>query len=176
MGENKGTTLRKSAKVRNEQMLHKMEEMGISSVAELSRQSGICKTLLLRLLNKEYAPQDSKHRWRPCVREIAQFFSSTSYELFGAELVSITSDIGRKDAKACFGTSWTNIALALRELPTQEREVLSLRFGLGESSKKTLKETKEIFKVSTTRISDIEKKAIRRMKHLIVKQKKKMLK
>lgn len=171
MGKN--VTLRKSAKARNEQMLNSMEKLGIPSVAELSRRSGVCKTLLLKLLNKELSPQDHRRRWRPCVLEIAEFFSHTPYELFGAELVSVASDFGKKRATACFNASWQAIAFALRELPTDEREVLSLRFGLGERTKKTLEETKKVLKISTSRISDIEKKAVCKVKYLIARNKKK---
>lgn len=176
MGKKKNSVLRGSTKVRNEFLVQKMKEFSIPSVAELARKSRICETSLLSLVNKELYPQDSKLQWRPCVKKIANFFSSTPYELFGAELVSIASDLGKKQAKECFNASWEVISFALRELPSEERNVLSLRFGLGGCTKKTLEETKIVFKVSTTRIRDIEKKAIRTMKYLIVKNKKKRIK
>lgn len=176
MGKTRRSVLRGSTKVRNEFLIQKMKKFNISSVAELARKSRICETSLLSLVNKELCPQDSKLRWRPCVIKIAKFFSSTPYELFGAEIVCIASDLGKKRAKECFNASWEVISFALRELPPEERDVLSLRFGLGECTRKTLEETKTVFKVSTTRISDIEKKAIRTMKYLIVKNKKKRMK
>lgn len=176
MGKVRRSVLRGGTKVRNEFLIQKMKEFNISSVAELARKSRICETSLLNLVNKELYPQDSKLRWRPCVKKIAKFFLSTPYELFGAELVSIASDRGKKRAVECFNVSWEDISFALRELPARERDILSLRFGLGESAKKTLEETKKVFKISTTRISEIEKKAIRKMRYRIAKNKKKMTK
>lgn len=176
MDKNNSTIARGSVKVKNELLLHKMKELNILSVAELSRLSGVCVTSLLQLIKKELSPQDSNLRWRPCVLKIAIFFSSTPYELFEEEQVCITSDLGQKRAKECFNASWEDISFALRELSFKEREVLSLRFGFGEGSKKTLEEVKEVLKISTFRIGEIEKKAIRKVKHFIVKKKKKMLK
>jgi hypothetical protein len=176
MAKNKRSIFQDSVIVRNMFILSKMKEYNISSVVELSRQSGICQTLLIRLINKELSPQDRKLRWRPCVLKIAKFFSVEPYELFEEDQVCITSDLGQKRAKECFNASWEEISFALRELSSKEREVLSLRFGFGEGSKKTLEEVKEVLKISFFSITEIEKKAIRKMKYLIAKQKKKKTK
>lgn len=176
MGKNKRSIFQDSAIARNMFILDKMKKHGISSVVELSRQSGICQTLLIRLINKELSPQDRKLRWRPCVLKIAEFFSVEPYELFEKDQVCITSDLGQKRAIECFNASWEEITFALRELSFKECEVLSLRFGFGEGSKKTLEEVKEVLKISAFSITETEKKAIRKMKYHIAKQKKKMTK
>lgn len=53
----------------------------------------------------------------------------------------------------------------LGQLNPRERLVLRLRFGLGFQKEATLKEAGEMFKVSGKRISQIELKAIRKLKH-----------
>jgi len=175
MERKKSRVFRSNNKVKNELLLLKMEEFNIPSVAELSRQSGVGDSLLLGLINKELSPQDRKLRWRPCVLAIAKFFACTPHELFDADQICIASDRGKKRAIRCFNASWEEISFALRELTPEECGVLSLRFGLGERVKKTLMETKHVFKISVTRISDVEKKAIRKMKYLISKNKKKRI-
>ncbi|KKT82256.1 MAG: hypothetical protein A2V96_02895 [Candidatus Yonathbacteria bacterium RBG_16_43_6] len=173
MNKNKHSVFHCGVKERNMFILDMMKKHGISSVVELSQQSDICQTLLLKLINKELSPQDRMHRWRPCVLAIAKFFSVTPYELFEEDQICITSDLGRKRAKECFNASWEDISFALRELSFKEREVLSLRFGFGEGPKKTLEEIKKVLKISAFCIGEIEKKAIGKVKYHIVKKKKK---
>ena len=114
MNKNKHSVFHCGVKERNMFILDMMKKHGISSVVELSQQSDICQTLLLKLINKELSPQDRMHRWRPCVLAIAKFFSVTPYELFEEDQICITSDLGRKRAKECFNASWEDISFALR--------------------------------------------------------------
>ncbi len=53
----------------------------------------------------------------------------------------------------------------LEQLNPRERLILKLRFGLGFQKEATLKEVGDMFKVSGKRISQIELKAIRKLKH-----------
>lgn len=53
----------------------------------------------------------------------------------------------------------------LNTLTYREREIIKLRYGLGDEYTYTLKEVGRIFKVSGTRIGQIEAKAIRKLQH-----------
>ncbi|MDD5644642.1 MAG: RNA polymerase sigma factor RpoD [bacterium] len=55
----------------------------------------------------------------------------------------------------------------LKTLTKREERVLMLRFGIGDSSPKTLEEVGKIFGVTRERVRQIEAKAIRKMRHPI---------
>lgn len=57
------------------------------------------------------------------------------------------------------------ITKSLSTLPTKEKEVLSLRFGLNGITPMSLKEIGEAFDLTKERIRQIEKKAIQRLRH-----------
>jgi len=53
----------------------------------------------------------------------------------------------------------------LKTLSEREREVLSLRFGLGDGNPRTLEEVGQHFQVTRERIRQIEAKALRKLRH-----------
>ena len=53
----------------------------------------------------------------------------------------------------------------LKSLTYREREIIKLRYGLGDGYSYTLEETGRIFKVTRERISQIESKALRKLQH-----------
>jgi RNA polymerase primary sigma factor len=53
----------------------------------------------------------------------------------------------------------------LRSLTSREREIIKLRYGLGDGYSYTLEETGRIFKVTRERIRQIESKALRKLQH-----------
>jgi len=54
---------------------------------------------------------------------------------------------------------------SLASLPAKERRVIELRFGLGDGCKRTLEEVGQEFGVTRERIRQIEKKALRKLRH-----------
>jgi len=57
------------------------------------------------------------------------------------------------------------IEVVLRSLTYREREIIKLRYGLGDGYSYTLEETGRIFKVTRERIRQIESKALRKLQH-----------
>jgi RNA polymerase primary sigma factor len=57
------------------------------------------------------------------------------------------------------------IDLVLKTLTSREREIIKLRYGLGDGSTYTLAEIGRIFKVSRERVRQIEAKAVRKLQH-----------
>jgi RNA polymerase primary sigma factor len=53
----------------------------------------------------------------------------------------------------------------LCSLTDRERQVLELRFGLGDGNARTLEEVGQQFRVTRERIRQIEAKALRKMRH-----------
>jgi len=59
----------------------------------------------------------------------------------------------------------------LGELTEREARILTMRFGLGDSKKHTLKELGEIFGITRERIRQIQKGALRKLRHPSVRRK-----
>jgi RNA polymerase primary sigma factor len=57
----------------------------------------------------------------------------------------------------------TAIKKALKSLSFREREIVKLRYGLGDGHTYTLDEVGDVFKISKCRVAQIEKKAIRKL-------------
>ena len=55
----------------------------------------------------------------------------------------------------------------LNTLTYREREIIKLRFGLGDGYTYTLEEVGKLFKVTTERVRQIEAKAVRKLQHPI---------
>ncbi len=64
-----------------------------------------------------------------------------------------------------------DVISALDELTEREAKILTLRFGLNGSRKHTLKELGEIFGITRERIRQIQKGALRKLRHPKVRQK-----
>ncbi|RLS52155.1 MAG: RNA polymerase sigma factor RpoD [Planctomycetota bacterium] len=59
----------------------------------------------------------------------------------------------------------TNIDSVLKTLTYREREIIKLRYGLGDGYTYTLEEVGRIFKVTRERVRQIEAKAVRKLQH-----------
>ncbi len=57
------------------------------------------------------------------------------------------------------------IGKVLETLTTREQKVLTLRFGIGDGSPRTLEEVGKVFSVTRERVRQIEAKALRKMRH-----------
>jgi RNA polymerase sigma factor (sigma-70 family) len=58
-----------------------------------------------------------------------------------------------------------NMEQVLKTLTYREREIIKLRYGLGDGYTYTLEEVSRIFKVTPERIKEIEAKAVRKLQH-----------
>ena len=72
---------------------------------------------------------------------------------------------GNPMALTSFNLLKDKLSSILRSLTEREREVLELRFGLGDGYARTLEEVGKQFKVTRERIRQIEAKALRKMRH-----------
>ena len=59
------------------------------------------------------------------------------------------------------------IELVLKTLTYREREIIKLRYGIGDGYTYTLEEVGRIFKVTRERVRQVEAKAIRKLQHPI---------
>ncbi len=104
------------------------------------------------------------------LRNISQDFISLDANLGDAEDTSILSmvedsRVESPDKKVLDESLQSALENVLSELTEAEREIIKMRFGLGGYKPMSLQQIGEEFKLSKERIRQIEKKAIRRLRH-----------
>ena len=70
-----------------------------------------------------------------------------------------------QDAALC-----AQVEALLKTLTYREREIIRLRYGLGDGYTYTLEEVGRIFKVTRERVRQIEAKAVRKLQHPVRSQ------
>jgi RNA polymerase primary sigma factor len=80
------------------------------------------------------------------------------------------SGLPRPDKAAANGLLREKIDALLKTLTYREREIIRLRYGLGDGYTYTLEEVGRIFKVTRERVRQIEAKAVRKLQHPVRSQ------
>lgn len=168
--------------VKNNRMLALMEQHGIESVAELSRQTGITYGTLggyLRLLIPAYSPRTQD--FRPSVKRLCEFFkclpdhifpeehlhnplqtNTSSVEVSMEELRNIPGLIDNSPEVGLIESDVHNaLYTALGVLTDRQKDVLSMRFGLLDGKEYTYREIGEKYGVGVECARQIEQKALR---------------
>lgn len=149
------------------------------------------KRKLRRIRDAEQSLVKSLGR-RPDREEVARQLSHTASEMDATLLLdvksrSLTDPVGQdsdtplsellKDDTAVTveegmlrGEATTLVAEALKELDPQEREVLGYRFGLHDRAPLVLREVGDIMGVSRERVRQIEVKATRRLRKILLRR------
>ncbi len=85
----------------------------------------------------------------------------------GCELVDFIEDkkTPQPDEQAILTNLTHQVRLALSSLTPREEKILRLRFGIGETTNKTLEEVGRDFAVTRERIRQIEAKALKKLRH-----------
>ncbi len=85
----------------------------------------------------------------------------------GCELVDFIEDKKtlQPDEQAILTNLTHQVRLALSSLTPREEKILRLRFGIGETTNKTLEEVGKDFAVTRERIRQIEAKALKKLRH-----------
>lgn len=104
------------------------------------------------------------------IRTEVSFDESLSFDPDGNELhledvLGTDSDIVTKGIEE--ETEKDMVMQEISKLPSRDREIIILRYGLGGKEELTQKEVAEILGISQSYISRIEKKVIRRLKNLV---------
>lgn len=157
-----------------------MREMGIKTVAELSRRSGISQHVISGLLNFRTSPRcDYGREWRTATLAICKTLGYEANDLFPDHLDheiptnQITAFVehaqlsgrGPLQLGPCEEYERKDIEQTLNDvletLNDREQDILKARFW----DNKTLEEIARDFNVTRTRIAQIEAKAIRKLGH-----------
>ena len=79
------------------------------------------------------------------------------------QLDQLTETLESTDAEIDLAQLRSRIAMVLKSLSYKEREIIKLRYGLGDGLEYTWEEVGYIFKVTRERIRQIEAKAVRKL-------------
>ncbi|MEK7610575.1 MAG: sigma-70 family RNA polymerase sigma factor [Patescibacteria group bacterium] len=85
--------------------------------------------------------------------------------IFGEEANVMSRDDFSKKSPQERETIRSRVEEVLRSLTYREREIIKLRYAIGDGHTYTLEEVGKIFKVTRERVRQVEVKAIRRLQH-----------
>lgn len=179
---------RVTVKVQNNNILRMVESLGYQSLLSFSNSTGYGYSTLCKLINMKDAPLGRDGKMREAVYQLAdvlgclpeQLFSATqmetalesnkrTFEVEEAEMRFMldSSSSNRKSLEDSVMETERDVAItnALDTLTTREKEIIELRFGVGGSCEShSLDDVAKKFGVTRTRISQIEVKAIRKLR------------
>lgn len=156
-----------------------MQELGIKTIAELSRRSGVTQTAIGRLLNFRCSPRAKNGEWRSVTLAICKVLGSEPGDLFPEHLdheiptnriatfVEHAQLSGRDPLQLEPGEECQQAEMeqtlydVLDTLTEREQGVLYARFWQG----KTLEEIANEQGVTRSSVSQAEAKALRRLRH-----------
>jgi RNA polymerase primary sigma factor len=133
-----------------------------------------CSRKLLQKLGREPTIEETARASETCVDEARRVLAMSRYPISLDRPVGNSEDSHFGDLLpdgcarspaigATHGMLRTRIAKVLKTLSYREREIIKLRYGLGDGYSYTLEEVGHIFKVTRERIRQIEAKAVRKL-------------
>jgi RNA polymerase primary sigma factor len=145
----------------------------VHMVETMSRVRNVSRKLLQKL-GREPTIEETARASETCVDEARRVLAMSRYPISLDRPVGNSEDSHFGDllpdgaAKspaigATQGMLRTRIAKVLKTLSYREREIIKLRYGLGDGYSYTLEEVGHIFKVTRERIRQIEAKAVRKL-------------
>ena len=171
-----------TVKVRNGRIKAAMRKAGYATVAELSRNMGLCKDYcsLIGIINMKVSPRDTRTgEWKPIIYDLSSALHCEPEDLFTARQMagftktSFTVELSEAAAVAIGGPTPEDVVfrhelekMALDSLRPRESTALIQRFGLDGQGERKLKEVEikgAYGSVSAERVRQIERRAVRRM-------------
>ena len=177
-------------KVKNNNLLRKIEECGYSSVGEFCRRNGKMSwaSTIGELVNLKKSPLSASGQFLPIVNRICDILLCAPEDLFSEVQLTTAIESNRRtikvnEAEMQFMLETTadtpllenqvdqdrlpgKVAELLETLTPREAKVIAMRFGIGNDGQAhTLEEVGKVFDVTRTRIRDIEARALSKLRH-----------
>ncbi|MBN2475407.1 MAG: sigma-70 family RNA polymerase sigma factor [Pirellulales bacterium] len=145
----------------------------VHMVETMSRVRNVSRKLLQRL-GREPTIEETARASDTCIEEARRVLAMSRYPISldrpvgnseDSHFGDLLPDGGAKapSTGAAQGMLRNRIAKVLKTLSYREREIIKLRYGLGDGYSYTLEEVGHIFKVTRERIRQIEAKAVRKL-------------
>lgn len=180
---------RLEVKVKNNNILSKIEQEGYKTVAEFCNKNGKkgWQGVVGELINLQRSPINSRGEYHPCIDWMCDALYCTMEDLFTEVQINTALETNKstmkvKEAELKFSLSQLKESMSLDEQISEERfpdqinkllntltpreeKVISLRFGIGGQEPMTLKDVGKVFDVNPERVRQIEAKALRKLRH-----------
>ena len=170
-------------KVKNNLLASAMDRKGITSAAELSRQSGITYNQACRYLNLQESIYDYRWEYRPQFVQLCEFFNLMPSELYPEAQMSEPLKTNKKTIEANVNElvrleadtldpakiieldlKHDAVRSMLGSLTKREADVVSLRLGF-EGEEHTWQQIGDVYGVSNERVRQVYGKALRKMRN-----------
>lgn len=180
---------RLEVKVKNNNILKRIEEAGYKTVGEFCRLNNKINwnSRIGEFINLKASPLMANGDFYPQVYEMSDLLNCSPEDLFNETQLQTALETNKRtlevnEAEMKFMLSnmkeplllenqihadrlSETIADVLKELTPREAKVIKLRFGLDGLGPQTLEEVGKVFDVSKDRIRQIESKALKKMRH-----------
>ena len=172
-------------KVKNNYLFGKMQDRGIDSAAELSRESGVHYTQVTDVLNLKVTPYTKHGDLRKFVAKLCEFFSCGAEDLFPPQhlIEPLETNKGAVEAdmeELTSGNFIENLSAdsllledrkaeavrdVMRKLTIREKYVIERYFGINGHDEHTDAAIAKTLGLSSGRVQQIRRKALRKMRH-----------
>jgi RNA polymerase sigma factor (sigma-70 family) len=176
-------------KIKNNYLLQMMKRRDLTTVAELSRQSGVNQSTLGSLLSLQTPAYGSSGKLAPCVTKLCEFFDCLPEDLFpehhlqetlpinkvlieanAEDLIPLSMRIASQDPLDLLmqeeeeEMTTSRVAEAVAKLRLRDRVILKHRYGLDSDSPETLQEVAERLAISAPRVRQLESRGLRSLR------------
>lgn len=169
-------------RVRNGRIIRRMRELGIETIAELSRRSGVSQSRLGELVSFKCSPiakggKNKEHRsdWNQYALSVSAALGMEPEELWPDHIAKLKARKGEvgfyADEEELKSLPANNsfidqkaIEAALNNLTPRERDIIERRFGLT-GEEETCEMIGERYHISRSRSAQIVEKVIRKLRH-----------
>lgn len=183
------TDYRVEVKVKNNNLLRKLEECGYSSVGDFCRRNDkMCWTGTIgEFVNLKRSPLNAKGQFHQVIYDICDILLCSPEELFSEVQLTTalesnrrTIEVNEAEMQFMLQNQCENLLLEdqldrdrlsskmdelLKTLTPREAKVIRARFGLDGRGAQTLEEIGRLFDVNKERIRQLEAKALRKLRH-----------
>ena len=177
-------------KIKNNYLLQMMKRRDIFTVSELSRQVGLDKTTLGKLLGLKTPAYGLSGNLLPCVTKLCEFFDCLPEDLFpeqhlqeslpinkvlieanAEDLIPLSMRLASQDPLDLLIQEEEEeritalVTEAVEGLPLQDRVIIKHRYGLSRDSSATPKKVAERLAMSAPRVQQLEAQGLRKLRN-----------
>ncbi len=166
--------LRVEVRLRNNRLIRLREDLGYTSAKKFADWAKLSYGKYVQLENMRTSPLGKNGDWRDTARQIAEFHGvSCDYIwpefLLGIKKAFAVREVSEPEVVAPPSVEPAELGgvvrKALAQLTRREEIVLRMRHGFGSGGSSTLGEIADEFGVGRERVRQIERKALRRLRH-----------
>lgn len=171
--------IRLQVRIRNARVLRAMAAAGVASVADLCRRCGYGNqpSMVGEIINFKRRPVNKDGTWRPIAEAIATALHCEPDHLWPEHLARVEAaktevsiDLNVDEFARLSGSGERAflesdiVSRVLAKLPSRERTIVEMRYGLNGNGEHTLEEVATLFGRSRDRIRQLQERALRRMR------------